>query len=151
MIYTVWESWKRQAYSTIFYTQFLFGFTNFDRDWLNECCITSIGRYFMHIQHINERWWINLALNKTDILNLILNLLTRNFKHQSTGRHATSTQDTLFWLWANKSLLSPLYSVWLVENQQIPNLMSLVWSPRIKPTTLYKQGKHANHYDHYTI
>ena len=38
--------------------------------------------------------------------------------------------DTLFWLWADQTLLLPVNAAGLVEKQQITNLMSLVWPGR---------------------
>ena len=46
--------------------------------WLVECCLTCSGKYFMHIQDksiINEWWWVNPALYKTDTLRCFLTCL----------------------------------------------------------------------------
>ena len=49
--------------------------------------------------------------------------------HESNSPHEDMPlyPDTLFWLWANPSLLLLLNAVCLVEKQQIPILMSFVW------------------------
>ena len=96
-------------------------------DWLTEWCLTSNGKYFMHIQDesmlmMSDDEWTLLCTRLTCwIFNMLAN--ENNSLHEDMPLYP----DTLFWLWADPSLLLPLNAVCLVEKQLIPILMSLVW------------------------
>jgi hypothetical protein len=49
--------------------------------------------------------------------------------------------DTLVWFRANQSLLFLINAACLAEKRQIPNLMSLVWHDRARPT-IYRRRAH---------
>ena len=54
--------------------------------------------------------------------------------------------DTLFWFWANQSLLFLLKVACLAEKQQIPISVFGLTQPGLKPTLYRTRGEHTNHY-----
>jgi hypothetical protein len=55
--------------------------------------------------------------------------------------------DTLFWFWANQSLLFLLIAACLAEKQQIPIFIVFgLTQPGLKPRIYCTWGEHANHY-----
>ena len=56
-------------------------------------------------------------------------------------------QDTLFWLWADQSMLLLLNAACLAEKQHVPVFKVFgLTRPWIESTTFRTRGKHANHY-----
>jgi hypothetical protein len=91
-------------------------------EWVSDCCLMPIQQFFSHIMasrsYFSMRWswwssfcWIFIVLAHWN-----------NSLRIDMSLHS----DTLFWFWANQSLLLLLNAACLAEKQQIPILYSFV-------------------------
>jgi hypothetical protein len=92
----------------------------------SDCCSTPTQQFFSgENKLIFNEMMMRSALYYTNTCSWIFIVLAHwnNSQRFDMSPHS----DTLFWFWANQSLIFPLNAASLVKKQQIPILQSLVW------------------------
>ena len=97
-----------------------------------------------HMENKLRFWW---DVDDHFVLDQHAEFDFHNTRNNSLWVDMSLHSHTLFWFWANQSLLLLLSDACLVEKQQIPIFIAFALTrPTLEPMIYHIQGEHANHY-----